>query len=204
MTGSFAALRMSLPGPSSPFRGRAEHGSSARVLQTSIFSAISMASSRYRTVRSIFEWPNKSCTARKLEAGLDEARPAPDHETNRVSRTRNRQFIEESRHRIRSVRRLGHDFDCCRAVRSACAPGRTRSQVCRRYRSTMARQNKTEQEALLPMRRPASHSETNKRAAKPAQPQHPLCSRRANAQSLPEQVQGVDSKRTCAKYFPTW
>jgi Glutathione S-transferase, C-terminal domain len=34
---------------------------------------------------------------------------------------------------------------------------------------------KTEQEALLLIRRPASHSETNKRAAKPAQPQHPLC-----------------------------
>ena len=50
--------------------GRAEHGSSAQVPQTSIFSAISMASSisipRYRTVLSIFEWPNKSCTARRL------------------------------------------------------------------------------------------------------------------------------------------
>ena len=49
--------QMSVTGPSSPFRGRAEHGSSARVLQTSIFSAISIASSismpRYRTVLSI-------------------------------------------------------------------------------------------------------------------------------------------------------
>src|SRR5262249_23201653 len=48
----------------------AERVRSARVVQTSTFSAISRASStstpRYRTVLSIFEWPNKSCTARRL------------------------------------------------------------------------------------------------------------------------------------------
>ena len=42
----------------------AERGSSAQVLQTSTFSAISRASStstpRYRTVLSIFVWPSSS------------------------------------------------------------------------------------------------------------------------------------------------
>src|SRR5262245_21389473 len=48
----------------------AERVRSAPVVQTSTFSAISRASStstpRYRTVLSIFEWPSKSCTARRL------------------------------------------------------------------------------------------------------------------------------------------
>jgi hypothetical protein len=35
----FAALHESAYGPFSPFQGWAEHGSSAQVLQTSIFSA---------------------------------------------------------------------------------------------------------------------------------------------------------------------
>ena len=48
----------------SPVGSWAERGSSAQVLQTSIFSAISRASStstpRYRTVLSIFVWPSSS------------------------------------------------------------------------------------------------------------------------------------------------
>src|SRR5215467_8697488 len=50
---AFLTLSSSHFGPSPLFRGRAEQGCSARVLQTSIFSAISTASSismpRYRT-----------------------------------------------------------------------------------------------------------------------------------------------------------
>jgi hypothetical protein len=62
---------MRLSGIGTPTLGRrAEHGSPARVLQTSIFSAISIASSismpRYRTVLSIFVCPSKSWTARRL------------------------------------------------------------------------------------------------------------------------------------------
>ena len=49
---------------------RAEHVRSARVFQTSTCSAIARASStsmpRYLTVLSIFVWPSKSCTARRL------------------------------------------------------------------------------------------------------------------------------------------
>jgi hypothetical protein len=56
--------------PSPTLGRRAEHGSSARVLQTSIFSAISIASSismpKYRTVLSIFVCSSKSWTARRL------------------------------------------------------------------------------------------------------------------------------------------
>ena len=56
--------RMSACGTLSPVGRRAERDSSAQVFQTSIFSAISRASStstpRYRTVLSIFVWPRSS------------------------------------------------------------------------------------------------------------------------------------------------
>ena len=49
---------------------RVEHDSSTRVFQTSIFSAISRASStstpRYRTVLSILWWPRSNCAARRF------------------------------------------------------------------------------------------------------------------------------------------
>ena len=46
----------------------------------------------------------------------------PDYEAGRAGRTRDPEFVEEPRHRVRSLRRLGHDPDCggpCRASSEA-------------------------------------------------------------------------------------